>query len=55
VRSAVAKSESVFLIPHLASIEVSPAKNADDIAAIIQNILCQLFTFFASILQILID
>ena len=29
VRSAVARSESVFLIPHLARIEVSPAKTAE--------------------------
>jgi len=38
VRSAVATSESVFRIPHLARIEVSPAKNAEAIAAGIQNI-----------------
>ena len=38
VRSAVARSESVFLIPHLASIEVSPAKAAESMAAIIQSI-----------------
>ena len=34
VRSAVAKSESVFRMPHLARIAVMPAKNADNIAII---------------------
>ena len=34
VRSAVATSESVFRIPHFASIAVSPAKKADKHAAI---------------------
>jgi hypothetical protein len=34
VLSAVAKSESVFLIPHFARIDVSPAKNAENIAEI---------------------
>ena len=33
VLSAVARSESVFFIPHFASIEVSPANTADNIAA----------------------
>lgn len=35
VRIAVARSESVFLIPHFARIEVSPAKKAEKTAAII--------------------
>ena len=34
VRRAVATSESVFLIPHFASIAVSPAKSADNAAMI---------------------
>lgn len=34
VRIAVATSESVFLIPHFARIDVSPAKKADSIAII---------------------
>ena len=34
VRSAVATSESVFRIPHFASIAVSPAKKADKHAVI---------------------
>lgn len=34
VRIAVAISESVFLIPHLARIDVIPAKKAENIAAI---------------------
>ena len=38
VRKAVARSESVFLIPHFARIEVSPAKTAERIAVIIQSI-----------------
>ena len=32
VRRAVATSESVFLIPHFARIEVKPAKTAESIA-----------------------
>ena len=44
VRKAVARSESVFLIPHLASIDVRPAKTADKITAMSQNTLSpQLF------------
>ena len=38
VRSAVARSESVFLIPHFAKIEVNPANTADKTAAVIQSI-----------------
>ncbi len=34
VRRAVARSEFVFLMPHLARIEVIPAKKADNIAII---------------------
>ena len=34
VRSAVATSESVFLIPHFANIAVRPANNADNAAII---------------------
>ena len=32
VRTAIATVESVFLIPHFARIEVTPAKNAEPIA-----------------------
>jgi hypothetical protein len=39
VRKAVAKSESVFLIPHFARMDVSPAKAAESMAAKIQSIL----------------
>ena len=38
VRSAVATSESVVLMPHLARIDVMPAKNAEANAAAIQDI-----------------
>ena len=38
VRSAVATSESVFLMPHLANTEVRPAKTADNTAMTSQNI-----------------
>ncbi len=38
VRKAVARSESVFLMPHLARIDVSPAKTAERTAVMIQNI-----------------
>ena len=38
VRSAVAISESVFLMPHLANTEVSPEKKADNTAMESQSI-----------------
>ena len=38
VRSAVAISESVFLMPHLANTEVSPEKKADTTAMESQSI-----------------
>ena len=38
VRRAVARSESVFLIPHFARIDVNPANIADKIAMISHSI-----------------
>ena len=45
VRRAVARSESVFFIPHFARIDVNPANTAESIAAMIQNILTPLRSF----------
>jgi len=44
VRSAVAVSESVFMIPHFAKTDVSPAEKADNIAIIIHISLSLIFT-----------
>jgi hypothetical protein len=46
VRIAVARSESVFLIPHFARIDVSPAKTAERIAKVSQIILSPLMVYF---------
>ena len=50
VLNAVARSESVFLMPHFASIDVSPAKTAERIAAIIQNIFLPQNSLFIKLL-----